>query len=212
MKNSSVPPFILSIIFFLLLVSTLYFAKSAQKARMLIDAQSIKLNACNLNLQMARKKPAFDLNNLYLFAQKQKTIEKSEKGLLHFSSNITKTGQNTWIVNIVLSGGENIITDSADLVIEFEPDVRVTDVDQGDAYPHYPRLEHNDRSLIATGLADIQNNTIVFGRSQKTFITFEVHSEKPTVSLFINENDSTINFAGEKIIDSQLSLKKIVLK
>lgn len=160
-----------------------------------------------------KQPPAVDLNDIFLYGQKEKKAAESKKGKLYFSYEKLSISENTWQITIKLDGDDNVAADAADLQLDSE-NLEIVDVAPGDAFPSYPRYTKSGRSVIITGVSAIEKNNITFGMSGKTFAIIKVTvkpQEAGRSSFTVNLSGTKIYFSAQDILDRDRNFTQIEL-
>lgn len=156
---------------------------------------------------------ALSLNDLYLYAQKNKAMENISNSQVYFSAVKKELNPKTYRLDIYLSAREGMKVDGADLVLSYESNIVINQIIKGQVFPQYPRLLAEDNQIYITGLASLAGNTIKLGQPNKIFVSLIVakkETSKPAI-LNVNQTDTKAFLNGEPVLNLELSFNQIVL-
>src|SRR4030043_2361771 len=104
------------------------------------------------NISLTDRIPRLSLNDLFLFAQKEKKLSQiPSQGKMFFSFEKKKLAEHEWIVEVTLAGDTSTRSDAADLTLLLLPGVSVSEISEGEAFPIYPRKIAEGSKVIVTG-------------------------------------------------------------
>jgi len=142
--------------------------------------------------------------------QKKAGLAEKKGGLVYFSQKTTPLPNNQVQIDISLSGEKNTSVDAADLVLSYSPTLTVKEVNKGNVFPSYPRVNDRKGLITVTGLAMPLGNKVTYGKIDEVYVTLIVEKQgKGTVE--INTKDTQAYFNGTPILDFTSSFKPIEL-
>jgi len=148
-----------------------------------------------------------------LFTNKTAELQDVVKGKLSFVSSVKKSGTDTYQVTIKLQGESRMKTDAADLVLAYGPDLEISDVTVGTAFPSYPRKTIGPASVTITGLATVAGTDMSFGKPDAVFAVLTVKKLTPEkqARLILDTNNTNVYLMGESVMDYNASFMAIEL-
>jgi hypothetical protein len=154
---------------------------------------------------------AISLNDLYLVAQKAEALKDINTTEVYFSAVKKPLSANRFYVEIYLSAKEQMRVDGADLVMNFDPNLTISNLQKGSVFPQYPRLIIDNNQIIITGLTSLANNTIKLGEPNQLFASFEVYKNNPaqTSIIAVDQNSTKAFLNGEYVLNQAISFSQL---
>lgn len=134
---------------------------------------------------------------------------------MSFQAVTKKQDATTWKIDIYLQGINNSLADAADLRLNFAPHLKIDDLNTGDSFPLYPRVETSEESLLVTGVAAIRDNHIDYGKPGSVFVSFNVTIPQDSslpYSIKADLDTTKIYFSGQDIFNRDAVFPPVILK
>lgn len=160
----------------------------------------------------AKQNPALNLNDIYLFSQKTKTLSTKKRGKLYFDFSKKSLNREMWQVDISLAGDNDVVADAADLQLDYSTDLSIIEINFGDAFPLYPRNIDKDHQLTLTGISAIEKNKITYASPGEIFVTLVVKKKQDDLEpkfIQLNREGTKIFYSSKNILDDEKNFERI---
>ncbi|OGK72575.1 hypothetical protein A2459_02800 [Candidatus Roizmanbacteria bacterium RIFOXYC2_FULL_41_10] len=153
------------------------------------------------------------LSDLYLYAQKTKAMDEITSSEVYFSATKTQLDNRHFQINFYLSAKDGMKVDGADLVLNTSQNLIIKKITQGQVFPQYPRLVHDNQNATVTGLASLAGNMIKLGQPNRLFASLIVEKVifNQPAKITIDQSSTKANLNGEAVLNQSVSLKEINL-
>ncbi len=135
---------------------------------------------------------------------------------MFFSYKLESIAENRKILTIYLKGSEDSLADAADFKIEFDNNIIIEKIIDGDSFIFYPRKIIKNNSVLITGVSLNEENNLKFAKPNTTFIKIILQTKYPEkykkpLLINLNKSESKIFFSGKDITNLNQQFEKITL-
>lgn len=114
------------------------------------------------------------------------------------------------IVEVTLSGDDQIKFDAADIIFSIPNTITVSSVQKGSSFPIYPRLLSSTTSVTITGAAIPQGTSFTYGVPNQIVASFII-TKTSRGTIVLDKMNSQVLSGGKNLLDVETSLKELSL-
>lgn len=140
-------------------------------------------------------------------------VTKNIISYMYFSYEVETINEEKKLLTIYLKGSEDSLSDAVDLKLNFDNNISIEKIIEGDSFSYYPRKAIMDNYLIITGASLDRKNNFKLALPNTVFVKFlvKIKNNKIKASLRLEERGTEIFYEGKNITNFNNSFKEISL-